>query len=125
MPPRILLVEDDREMAESLSAPLVSSGYEVHVARDAASAIASAKLRSPDVILLDLAVSNEEAYRLLDRSPLYDELATAPKVAMTDWNTMREKKRSVRAGVSYFLDKPVDRDQLVSVVSSILAKNSC
>ncbi|MFH1681283.1 MAG: response regulator [Candidatus Eisenbacteria bacterium] len=119
---RILLVEDDPDLAEYLAGPLEEEGYEVSVAADSAAAIADARRRSPDVILVDLAVRNREAFRFLDRSRIFPEIASAPKVAMTAWGTVREKKECARAGVSYFLEKPVDRAHLVSVVSSLLAK---
>jgi len=118
----ILLLEDDRELADSIRRPLQARGYSVSVASNARAALSMANRRSPDLILLDLAVRNRDAYHVINGVRLYPELSNTPMVAMTAWEKLREKKKNMRAGIRYFLEKPVDTDDLISLVSSVLSR---
>ena len=119
---KILLVEDDMDLAATLAKPLRANGYDVTVTRDMGRTIDHAIRQAPSVIVIDTAVRNGEAYRIMDRVRLFPELAHTPIVALTRGETMRAKRHGVRAGIAYFLDKPVEEEELLSVVSNLTGR---
>ncbi|MFH1279031.1 MAG: response regulator [Candidatus Eisenbacteria bacterium] len=119
---RVLIVEDDGDLAAALAKPLREKGYRVTVAADAGTTIDSAVRESPSVILIDTAIRNGDAYRIMDRVRLFPELAHTPMVALTCGETMRAKRRGIRAGVVYFIDKPVEEEELLSVISVLTGR---
>lgn len=119
----VLIVEDDPDLAASLARPLREKGYEVTVGRDAASSLALANRESPSLIVLDLAIRDGGAYKMMDRIRLFPRLADTPVLALTRFEGMREKQRVDRAGVAYFLEKPVEGDELVSVVTRMTRRS--
>jgi len=121
---RILIVEDDGEMALSLARPLQAKGYRVTVANGASAAVDFAKGDRPGLVLLDMEIRDGSAYRVMERFRLFPELAEVPMVAMTAWRKVRQKQRDLRAGISLFIEKPIDQDDLVSTVVSVLSRTS-
>lgn len=120
---RVLLVEDDRDLAQAIATPLRENGYDVTVAGEARRSIESAVRESPSVILIDTAVRNGDAYRILDRVRLFPELARTKIVALTRGETLRAKRLGIRAGIAYFLEKPVETEELLSVVGSLTGRS--
>jgi CheY-like chemotaxis protein len=77
VPRRVLVVEDDADAAEALAALLRGWGHDVQVARNGVRALAAARARPPDTVLLDLNLGNgpdglEVAYRLRDEAGLLE-----------------------------------------------------
>jgi PAS domain S-box-containing protein len=109
---RILVVDDNRDAAQSLAALLRLSGHEVHLAHDGEEAAALADRLRPDTVLLDigLPVLNgfEACRRIRSWRPDYDPLI----VALTGWGQEHDRQRSREAGFDAHLVKPVDLDEL-------------
>ena len=110
---RILLVEDDGDLAETLAALLRIYGHEVQVARDGPTALRLAADQPPDVGLLDLGLPGgmdgyEVARRLreqeVDKLPLL--------IAVTGSGQDEDRRRSTEAGIHLHLLKPVDGEAL-------------
>ena len=62
---RILVIEDNKNLATGLRNNLEIEGYEVHVAADGTTGLSSAKALSPDLIVLDLMLPGMDGYRVL------------------------------------------------------------
>ena len=110
---RILLVEDDGDLAETLAALLRIYGHEVQVARDGPTALRLAADQPPDVGLLDLGLPGgmdgyEVARRLreqeVDKLPLL--------IAVTGSGQDEDRRRSKEAVIHLHLLKPVDGEAL-------------
>jgi DNA-binding response OmpR family regulator len=114
---KVLIVEDDSDLAESLARPLREKGFDVAVASDAASSLALADREAPSLIVVDLAIRNGGAYKMMDRMRLFPHVADTPVVALTRFEGVKEKQKIDRAGVAYFLEKPVEGDELVSIAT--------
>ena len=116
---KILLVDDDRDLASLTRMTLVAEGHEVFVCHYAASAIEKAKQEKPDLILMDILlpeVSGAEAVINLQEVPA---LADIPVVFLTGLVSNQEQRGLTVRGHNYkTLGKPFEVDQLLKVVES-------
>ena len=116
---RILVVEDDTEVATLLQNVLANYQYDVEMADDL-SVLQASREHLPDLILLDLfmpSVSGDEAAQRLQALP---ETADIPIVLMSGAPDVEQ--RAAELGVAGFLRKPFDLDDLLDVVRRTLAK---
>lgn len=109
---RILIVDDNRDSAESLSILLQMRGHEVRTAYDGETGLRIAGEFSPDIVLLDIGLPRlsglEAAQRLRQDLGLHDALL----IAMTGYGQEEDKRRSREAGFNAHLVKPVDFGEL-------------
>jgi signal transduction histidine kinase len=109
---RILVVDDNRDSADSLSVLLQMLGHEVRTAYDGESGLSTAKQFSPDIVLLDIGLPRlsglEAARRMREDLGLRDTLL----IAMTGYGQEDDKRRSLEAGFNTHLVKPVDLGEL-------------
>lgn len=119
MKPKVLIVEDDRDLLNAMSIRLGAEHFEVHSATDGYSALQSAQRVRPDILLLDLGLPGGDGLNVLTRFKTFPQLASIPVVVVTargpEWE---ERARS--AGASAFLTKPVDNAKLVATLRSLL-----
>jgi PAS domain S-box-containing protein len=114
---RVLVVDDNDDAAKGLARLLSMKGYEVQVAHDGPSAIALARLHIPDIILLDLGMPGMDGYQVateLRRAGCFKETVL---IALTGYGDEDHFRRSRAAGFRHHLVKPVDFDQLTSLLS--------
>jgi PAS domain S-box-containing protein len=111
-PRRVLVVDDSRDAARSLSRVLGLWGHEVRVAHDGTEAIEAALAETFDVILLDIGLPGMDGFQVAAR--LRDQLGPhgPALVALTGYGQEADLARSRSAGFSEHLVKPVDLDQL-------------
>lgn len=118
---KILVVDDDDDIREAISAVLETSGYEPIEASSGADALEQLhRHRRPSMILLDLmmpGISGADFMRALRADPA---LADIPVVILSGDTSVRET--AVALGASASLPKPVDLDNLVSTVSRVSAR---
>ena len=113
---RILVVDDNRDSAETLSMLLELMGNEISVAYDGEQALAMAKEIKPDVVLLDIGLPKLNGYdvaRLIRQEPWGSNPIL---VAITGWGQTEDKDLSREAGFDHHLVKPVDHDQLLKLI---------
>jgi PAS domain S-box-containing protein len=114
---RLLVVDDNRDAADSLAAMLRLSGHAVQVAYDGASAMTLAETARPDVIVLDLGMPQTSGYdvaRWVRRQPWGGGVRL---IALTGWGQDEDRRRTREAGFDLHLTKPVDPDRLVAVLA--------
>jgi PAS domain S-box-containing protein len=113
---RVLVVDDNRDSAESLALLLRLEGHELHEAYDGAEAIALAERHRPDAIVLDIGLPGINGYeacrRIRELRPEYDPLI----VALTGWGQEDDRRRSAEAGFDAHLVKPVDVEALLRLL---------
>jgi DNA-binding NtrC family response regulator len=119
-PGRVLLVDDDPSVRESLASVLESPQYELATALDGASAIAVASGFSPEVVLLDLCLPDVEGLQLIPRLREVDELAGI--VVLTATNEISVVVEAMHLGADNFLVKPVGLATLEDVLARTLRK---
>ena len=105
---RVLVVDDNRDAAESLTMLLRFSGHEVVTAHDGLQALADAKEFRPELVLMDLGMpgmSGYEAAKALRGEPWGAEIVL---VALTGWGQDEDRKRTKEAGFDRHLVKPIE-----------------
>ncbi len=110
---RLLLVDDNRDAADTTAELLRLMGAEVAVAYDGASALDTVRDWRPDAILLDIGMpemdGHEVARRLREMSPT---IGRPRLIALTGWGQEQDRERTREAGFDDHMVKPVDIDAL-------------
>jgi CheY-like chemotaxis protein len=114
---RILVVEDNRDSADSLRLLLEYSGHEVAVAYSGHDGVQAAERYQPDVVLCDIGLPGLDGYGVARK--LRDNPATAKArlIAVTAYGQDEDRRRSHEAGFEQHLVKPVDPDALRRVLN--------
>jgi PAS domain S-box-containing protein len=116
---RILIVDDNRDGADSLSELLQMMGSDTRTAYDGQQGVDIAGEYRPDVILLDIGLpklNGFEACRLIREQPKGKD---AVIIAMTGWGQEEDRRRSREAGFDHHMVKPVDLQALMKMVSEL------
>jgi DNA-binding response OmpR family regulator len=116
---RVLLVDDDPELVESVRIALTSQGYEVLIAWDGAEALARVERDRPDLMLLDLVMPRRSGLTVLDRMHR-TAMRSTPIIMMTGTEEVRHREAARLRGVSVFLSKPFAIEQLLREVETML-----
>lgn len=119
---RILVVDDNKDSADSLAMMLELMGNNLRTAYDGAEAVKAASEFRPDVILLDIGLptlTGYEACRLIRRQEGNEKVVI---IAQTGWGQAEDYKRTKDAGFDYHLVKPVDPAPLSQLLLSLQAQ---
>ncbi len=117
-PGRILVVDDEEVLADTLREFLQGEGYEVAVAHDAAAAIDLADRFEPDVLLCDVQLPGADGLELLDR--LLRLRPETMAVMITAYATVESAVAAFRRGAQDYLMKPVLFDELLAKVGRLI-----
>jgi DNA-binding response OmpR family regulator len=105
---RILLVDDERDSAESLAQLLKHLGHEVRTAFDGPEALEIAAGFVPDVVLLDLALPTTSGYDVARELRSQERLQDVRIIALSGYGSVEDRRRSQEAGFDRHLVKPVE-----------------
>jgi PAS domain S-box-containing protein len=112
---RLLVVDDNRDAADSLAVLLRLQGHEVRVAHGGPAALEMTKGYAPDMVFLDIGMPGMDGYEVARRMrPL---LGGVVLVALTGWGTQEDRRRSAEAGFDHHLVKPVEPKALEGVLA--------
>lgn len=115
---RVLVVDDNRDSADSAADVLRLLGSQVEVAYEGQAALALARRFRPQVVLLDLAMPGMDGYESRKRLRSEDPaLEHAFFVAMTGFGNEEDKRRTRAAGFDAHLTKPVELDALIALLN--------
>jgi len=116
---RILIVDDDPDIIESVRYALEKSGYEVLVARDGNQGLAMAEREGPDLIILDMMMPKRSGFLVMEK--LRRSSGQPHKIIMITANEgNRHKAYAEMLGVDDYIRKPFNMDQLLESVAKIL-----
>jgi PAS domain S-box-containing protein len=118
---RILLVDDNRNIADVLAMLLVKSGNIVEKAYDASSALSVANTFQPTVAILDIGLPDLSGYELAKRLRKQKLLANIQLIALTGYGGSINRQRSKRAGFAEHLPKPVELEDILASIQRISA----
>ena len=116
---RVLVVEDNRDSAESLRRLLELCGYAVTVAETAKEGLDAAKSIVPDVILCDIGLPDSDGFSLARALRKNPETSTARLIAVTAYGKDEDKEQSKKAGFVLHLLKPVSPGTLLRVLEDL------
>jgi len=116
---RILLVDDDYEIVESMRYALSSAGYQIFVARDGNQGLALAERENPDLVILDMMMPKRSGFLVLEK--LRRSRPVPTKVIMVTANEgNRHKAYAETLGVDDYIRKPFAMDRLLDSVHRLL-----
>ncbi|MHC5539611.1 response regulator, partial [Singulisphaera rosea] len=114
-----LVVDDNRDSAETLARLQRLRGHQVKVAHDGPEALRLLANFRPQLILLDLGLPGMSGYEVARRIRESTELRGVTLVALTGWGQEEDRRRTREAGFDHHLVKPADPDELERIVGSI------
>jgi len=113
----VLIVDDDRDTLELLSAALTQRSARVTTASSAADALRALKFFRPDVLISDIAMPGEDGYELIQKVIALDIVPGIPAIAITAYAKQEDKERALAAGFQRYLAKPVELGEFISAVA--------
>ena len=119
---RILVADDEPRIRLALRTCLESDGYDVLEAADGLEALEVIIHGAPDVMILDLAMPNLDGLRALDAIKGVHGQLKPRVIILTAWGSGPAVLRTMGAGASLFLEKPIVPETLLAAVRSVLAE---
>ena len=120
MKPRILVIDDEPAIRDSLRMIIEYEGYEFISAPAGPEGIALAERESPDVILLDIKMPGMDGFEALER---IKAVSDAPVVMISGHGSGATGADAVRRGAFDFIDKPPDTDRLLVIIRNALERS--
>lgn len=115
---RILVVDDNRDVVESLALLLESDGHQVLTAYDGISALEIARIERPVIILLDIGLPGMDGYSVAQALRRNNGLERTMLIALTGYGQPDDRKKSIASGFDEYLVKPGDIEKLRKLLAS-------
>jgi CheY-like chemotaxis protein len=117
----VLVVDDIPDILKLLDATLQFKGYRVVTARDGQEALEAIQQEHPALVIADILMPKMDGFSLLHRIRLDPETRNIPVIFLSATYVAQEDKDFARAiGVTRFIEKPVDWDKFLPIISEIL-----
>jgi two-component system cell cycle response regulator DivK len=118
---RVLIVDDDTDMAEVLSIRLGRLGYDTSIAASGSSGITHARSGKPHIVILDLRLPDIDGFEVCEQ--LVDDEATSeiPVIIVSGYDHPDVIRRARAAGCQYYIRKPYDPNALLTLIQQALA----
>ncbi len=125
----ILVVDDDAVIIKTTSSKLKAQGYEVATATDASEAMSAVRQHRPDLILLDISFPPDvgvdwDGFKIMTWLRRVEEAKDIPIIVITGGDPAKYKERSLATGAAAFFNKPIQHDELLSVIAQVLGSES-
>ena len=121
---RVLVVDDDRDGLDLIATILTTGGAEVRACASAAEGFEAVQAWCPDVLVSDIEMPGEDGYTFIRRVRALDtaRIARTPAVALTAYGRVEDRLRTLSAGYSMHVPKPVDPTELATVVAGLAGR---
>jgi len=123
--PRILVVDDNRDGANSLALLLQAMGHDTRTAHDGLEAVEAATTFRPEVMLLDIGLPRLNGYEVARRIRAQPWGAHMVLIAQTGWGQEEDKQRTFEAGFNHQLTKPVTPVALEKLLAEAGYRTAC
>jgi len=117
---RVLVVDDNSDGAEMLSIWLRELGHDVRIALDGTEALELARGFSPALVFLDIGLPGLSGYEVIERIRQIPSCAKVPVVAVTGYARESDRARTLEAGFSAHMAKPINVSRLGSIVDEMI-----
>jgi two-component system, OmpR family, KDP operon response regulator KdpE len=130
---KILVVDDNLLIVKTVSMKLTSYGYDVVTAEDGSAAVSAVRRERPDLILLDLSFPPDVAhgggvawdgFLIMNWLKRLEEAKKTPIIVITGGDPAKCKDRALAAGAVNFFNKPINNDELLTVVRKALGEDN-
>jgi DNA-binding response OmpR family regulator len=122
-PPKLLIIDDDAHLRESLAEVLELDGFECHQAGAAKEGITAASKIDPDAVIMDIQLPDSSGFQICQ------ELRKRSKITILIMMTGRflsseEKKQGFELGADEYITKPFDLAELSARIKQLLSRNA-
>jgi two-component system, OmpR family, response regulator MprA len=117
--PRVLVVEDDEEIAQVLQRSLRLEGYEVRIAGDGEAALDQSAAFNPDLVILDLGLPKLDGIDVAKRLRSSDDV---PILMLTARDALESRVEGLDSGADDYLVKPFERQELLARLRALLRR---
>jgi PAS domain S-box-containing protein len=117
---RILVVEDQPDTLEMLSANFESRGYEVLRCTSAPEALELAGRENFDILISDIGMPGMDGLQLIQKLRQQEGLKSLPAIALTGYASQKDVSAAISAGFNRHVSKPIDPTDLVQTIESLL-----
>ena len=118
---RILVVDDEPDIVETLSFRLEAAGYDVISASDGLEGLEKARSEEPDLIILDLMLPKMDGYQVCRLLKFDEKYSNIPVLMLTARTQETDKITGLKTGADEYMTKPFDSQQLLGTVKDMLA----
>lgn len=120
-PARILLVEDEDNIALALEHVLAREGWSAQRVADGEAALAAMRKTAPDLVLLDVMLPGMSGYEVCQTIRLEPEFKDVKVLMMTARGNAMERRKGLALGADGFIAKPFDLSQLMETARRLIA----
>ena len=121
-PKKILVVDDEVDLVETVRFPLEIEGYNVLVAYNGEEALNQARKENPDLILLDLMLPKLDGYKVCRLLKFDERYKHIPILMLTAKTQEQDKVLGMETGADEYITKPFEMDYLLKKVKEYLNK---
>ncbi len=120
--PRLLIVEDDQDIANMLKIYFASQGYEVDLALRGEVALEKTRQRLPHLIVLDIMLPDIDGYEVCERLRTSPRTSHVPIIFLTQKDERSDRLRGLELGADDYITKPFDIEELRLRVQNAIAR---
>ena len=119
LPEPVLIVEDSLDTLEMMRIFFAQNGCRVLVADSVKEALRLAAVERPSIVISDIGMPDADGYELLEQLRRLPGMEDVPAIALSGYAMEEDAARSIAAGFSYHLAKPVDPEKLIEVIQRL------
>jgi DNA-binding NarL/FixJ family response regulator len=121
---KLLVVDDEPGVRESVQAYLEDSGYQVEVASNGKEAWELLQQHAPDLVISDIMMPQVDGHQFLQQMRSDERFQATPTIFLTARGMKSDRISGYNAGCDAYLSKPFDPDELVAIVNNLLARRT-
>ncbi len=118
---RVVLVEDEINIAEAIRFLLSNDGWRVETLANGASAYDVIRKAAPDLVILDVMLPGKSGFEILHELRSDAALQSLPILMLTARGQARDRDMAEKAGVSRFMTKPFSNTEMLEAVRALMA----
>lgn len=122
MPKKILIVDDEADLVETLTYRLKAAGFDVASACDGVDGLGKARREKPDLILLDVMMPKMDGYQVCRLLKFSNDTKYIPIIILTARSQDQDKLTGQDVGADLYITKPFEGAELVKKIQELLAK---
>jgi len=121
---KILIVDDEPDLVETLTVMLVNRNFTVLAASDGDDGLAKAKDRQPNIIILDLMMPNMDGFEMIKRLKSDETTSEIPVIILTARSDTEARFKTHRYKADAYIVKPFNLPSLVTKINELLSSKS-
>lgn len=119
---RVVLIEDEANIAEAIRFLLSREGWQVDVHADGGTAVSVIEAKKPDLVILDLMLPGKSGMEIIREIRELSAFSDLPVLMLTARGQLKDREMAERAGVTRFMTKPFSNTEVLTAVRDLDAQ---